>query len=355
MWLDSRRRSLAAASLRRLRDGMLLLTEVPTLAERESALAVVPWHEELRKLTGEVAGVMRNKSIDLIDIALGEDSHGRAALVALQEGVDSLLQATIDLAESAVREQTLARVAPLDPLKLGEALLPPEDPERMRWRVARTAIEDAAVRAVAGVDHLANAHVRIAWEANAASEAEVKTCGFDPSSEEPSRWTSLPGVAAGIHKLDQQPLGILPAFAANAGPNGLSQLADEPEVQWLREFRNAVAHRARPSYQEAPSFGRLSLFAQPTFKITFQAQPEPPDPALPTIADVRTRVAAGIEPAVPYARLLWDLATRWLRTIGVSVTRPHEGEVRVTSEHWGSREPRHPRAQRDPGPFLVPS
>jgi hypothetical protein len=333
---------------------VLLLTETPTPAEREAALAVVPWHDALRKLAGEVAGVMRNRSIDLIDIALGEGSHGREALVALQEGVDSLLQATVDVAESAVREQTLARVAPLDPLKLGEALLPPENPERMRWRVARTGIEDAAVRAVAGVDHLANAHVRIAWEANAASEAEVKTCGFDPSRDEPNRWTSLPGVAEGIQKLKEQPLGVLIGFAANAGPHGLEQLADESEVQWLREFRNAVVHRARPSYQEAPSFGRLSLLAQPDFKITIQAQPEPPDPALPTIADVRTRVAAGIEPAVPYAHLLWDLAVRWLRAIGVSVTRPREGEVRVTTEHWGSREPRYPRAQRDPGPFLVP-
>ena len=333
---------------------MLLLTEMPTPAEREAALALVPWHDELRRLAGVVAGVMRNRSIDLIDIALGEGSHGRAALVALQEGVDSLLQATIDVAESAVCEQTLARVAPLDPLSLGKALLPPESPERMRWRVARTGIEDAAVRAVAGVDHLANAHVRIAWEANAASEAEVKMCGFDPRPDEPSRWTSLPGVAKGIQKLRDEPLGVLTGFAANVGPHGLSHLADEPDVQWLREFRNAVVHRARPSYQEAPSFGRLSLLAQPAFKLTIQPQPEPPDPALPTIADVRTRVAAGIEPVVPYAGLLWDLALRWLRSIGVFVTQPRKGEVRVTTEHWGSREPRYPRAQRDHGPFIVP-
>ena len=125
---------------------MLLLTDVPTVAERGAALATVPWHGDARQLAGEVAGVMRNKSIDLVDIALGEGSHGRAALVALQEGVDYLLQSTIELAESAIREQTLARVASLDPLKLGDPMLPPEDPARMRWRVVRTAIEDAAMR-----------------------------------------------------------------------------------------------------------------------------------------------------------------------------------------------------------------
>ena len=74
---------------------MLLLTDIPTVAEREAAVEDVPWHHELRRDAGLLAGLMRYQSIDLIDTSLGP-GHARAALVALQEGADALFQATVD-------------------------------------------------------------------------------------------------------------------------------------------------------------------------------------------------------------------------------------------------------------------
>jgi hypothetical protein len=51
--------------------------------------------------------------------------------------------------------------------------------------------------------------------------------------------------------------------------------------------------------------------------------------------------------------LLWDLTKRWLRAVGVSVTRSPDGGIKVAMEQWGTREPHYPRTQRDPGPFLA--
>jgi hypothetical protein len=118
---------------------MLLLTDAPTRQERELALREVPWHADLRRLAGFSAAVLRNQSVDLIDAAVGP-GHARAALVALQEGTDTLFQATLELAESAAREQVLARVRPADPLGLGERIEPPESEQGMRVRLARTAL-----------------------------------------------------------------------------------------------------------------------------------------------------------------------------------------------------------------------
>jgi hypothetical protein len=302
---------------------------------------------DLRRLAGFSAAVLRNQSVDLIDAAVGP-GHARAALVALQEGTDTLFQATLELAESAAREQVLARVRPADPLGLGERIEPPESEQGMRVRLARTALEQSAVLAISALDHLANAHVRFAWEANAATEEEARLCGFDPAEQEPRNWISLPRLRDGVNKLPTGVTGVFHAFELN---EPLVTLADEPVVRDTRELRNQIVHRARPAYREAPAFGRTSLWAQHRFRITFPRPAEADDHLLP-LAARRVVVAGAVAAGLPYAQALWALATRWLRTVGVTViARP--GEVRVTSEHDPVRPgQRYPRAQRDPAPFL---
>jgi hypothetical protein len=324
---------------------MLLLTEIPTAAEREAALAEVPWHPQVRQHAGRLAGLMRNQSIDLIDASLGP-GHARAALVALQEGADALFQATIDIAESHVREQVLERVVPRDPLGLGEELAAPESPERMRFRMTRIAVEDAAVRAVAGVDHLANAHLRLAWEANAATEADMAACRFNPDSPEPRMWSSVEDLRQGMAKLDSGITGVFSAFVLN---DTFRAFADNAATPRLRTYRNEIVHRARPAYLEAPSFGRSSLWAQQKFTITYPP-PEGASDHLPRLSDARTWVGEGIEAAMDWLDSLHSLAWRWLGTVGTSVSVPPEGGIKITTEQ-GAYQP-YPRAGRDPGPFL---
>ncbi len=76
---------------------MFLATEIPTQEERHRALAVVPFGADVRELASFIRGALENQAIGLIDVAVGP-GHSRAAIVALYEGVDTLLQATLDLA-----------------------------------------------------------------------------------------------------------------------------------------------------------------------------------------------------------------------------------------------------------------
>jgi hypothetical protein len=288
---------------------------------------------------------MRNQSIDLIDASLGP-GHARAALVALQEGADSLFQATVDLAESHVREQVLERVVPNDPLGLGEPLAAPENPERMRFRMTRIAVEDGAVRAVSGTDHLVNAHLRFAWEANAATQAELVACGFDPTEPETRMWANVEDVKHGLSSLDALPSGVFVAFVLN---DPFRAFAADGATDQLRGYRHEIVHRARPAYREAPSFGRSTLWNQQQFKISYP----PPEDAfddLPRLEDARQWVATGIGASMEWLDALHRLAWKWLGTVGVSVSEPPDGGIKVRTEHWGHDH--YPRAARDPGPFL---
>jgi hypothetical protein len=123
---------------------MLLATGLPTEEDRAAALAAVPWQADTRSL----AGTLRNQAVKLIDIAVGT-VHARAAIVALQEGVDAALQAAIELAESVAAERYFMRSDVFDPLGSGDFLEEHEGLARMRTRVVRVRLEDAAIRLAA--------------------------------------------------------------------------------------------------------------------------------------------------------------------------------------------------------------
>jgi hypothetical protein len=107
-------------------------------------MSAVPWASNARYLAGTLRGSFENGAIDLIDAAIGDENHARAALVALYEGTDTLLQASFDLAESVLCESVLNRIHAADPLGRGEPLKAPENPKRLAFRLARASIENAA-------------------------------------------------------------------------------------------------------------------------------------------------------------------------------------------------------------------
>ena len=164
---------------------MLISTHLPNDEERASSLEAIPWRSSLQQLVGEISASFDNNALDLIDASIGP-SHSRAALVALLDGAGALRSATISVAESVLREKVFRRVATIDPLNPAEPLSA-KDSENLTLIYTRLALEDAAVRVASAADHLANAHVRLAWEANAATLREVIGCGFDPAKAEPER------------------------------------------------------------------------------------------------------------------------------------------------------------------------
>jgi hypothetical protein len=192
---------------------VLIASELLTEEERALAVAQVPWRNDVLQLAGLLFGALRNQSIDLIDTAIGP-SHVRAALVALYEAVDLLLEGSIDLAESIACEHYFQRATPVDPLR-GGLLEDADSIARFPWRLARYATEAACTHGITAGDHLANTHVRLAWEINAATEAEVKKCSFDPAEGEPQSWITASNLQSGLRAAAASPLGVFRAFEVN--------------------------------------------------------------------------------------------------------------------------------------------
>ncbi len=316
---------------------MLVATELLKEDERRVALAAVPWHVEVRRLTGEIFGALKNQAVDLIDAALGPN-HARAALVALYEGVDLLLESTIDLADSVARQRFFSRVIPMDPLG-DQRLENPEEVARVPLRFSRYAIEDAATRVVTAGDHMANAHVRLAWEANAATHLELEACGFNPEEPDPRSWIGAMDLRKGIDSASRSPLSVFRGFAAN---DAFREFLGASES--VRAYRHAVIHRARPDYSELPALGRTTHWTKESFSIRL---PLSEKSEAPTLEDYRRLVGGALVETLSYARLLWDLCVRWLRTLDVDIIVSQD-HVTVRTSHGGSFVP---RERRDPGAF----
>lgn len=327
---------------------MLLATALPTEEDRAAALAAVPWQADTRALAGLLAGTLRNQAVELIDIAVGT-VHARAAIVALQEAVDAALQAALEIAESVANERYFARDELLDPLGTGDLLEAHEGLARMRTRVVRVPLEDAAIRLAAAGNHLVNAHLRLAWEANAATEEDVRACGFDPGIQQSMRWAGMEQFRRGLTKREEQPFSVFSSFALNAA---FKTYVTTPPVAAAWDLRDQIVHRDRPSYREAPAFGRSSLWTG-SFKVRFPPPDTDEDPDAPTIEERRQMLSDAGAATLVYASASWALAQRWLRTVDVFVDHaPPEVKVQVNIQP-GMSEPRIRREQRDPGPFLA--
>jgi hypothetical protein len=141
-----------------------------------------------------------------------------ALRVALQEGADALFQVALDIVEASLGELVLARTKPPhDPLGAGEPLHAGEEPDRLRKRALRIGLEAASVWLAAAGNHLVNAHLRLAWEGNAAARDDIVACGFDPDSNRFDNWADVDGMRRGIDKVRQRPLAVLPHFALQPG------------------------------------------------------------------------------------------------------------------------------------------
>jgi hypothetical protein len=319
---------------------VLIASELLTEEERALAIAEVPWRDDVLQLAGLLFGALRNQSIDLIDTAIGP-SHVRAALVALHEAADLLLEGSIDLAESVACEQYFQRVKPVDPLR-GGLLEDADSVARFPWRLARYAVEEACTHVITAGDHLANTHVRLAWEINAATEAEMKKCSFDPAKAEPRSWITASDLQSGLRAADAKPLGVFKAFEMNDGFYSFMDASAK-----AREYRHAIIHRDRPTYRELPAFGRTTLWTQDRVTVNFPPQPNDKAPPLSTY---RAVTAEALASGVTYAFALWDLAVRWLPTVRVQIRTLPKNQIEIKTDQGGFALP---RDQRDPGAFVL--
>lgn len=118
----------------------------------------------------------------------------------------------------------------------------------------------------------------------------------------------------GLAKLETRSFSVLPSFALTSDYR--SYMANEVQQTW--DLRDQIVHRDRPSYRDAPAFGRASLWTA-DFKVTWPPPEIEEDPDAPSIAERRRAASIAGEHTLRYAQAIWDLMQRWLRTVGVFV------------------------------------
>lgn len=284
-------------------------------------------------------------AVETIDFISMGPNQVRAALVAIYEGVDVLYEATINIVDSALREAVFQRLQGRR-LITGDPLQ--ELPGTVQKLTAKFAIEDAAVRVVSALDHLANAHVRLAWEANAATPANLRASGFNPADvNQRTMWISAAQLRQGLERVENDDTSRF--WLAIPSPAFLDCVRSD-EHRRLREFRDEVVHRERPSYAELPGRGRASAWEGDTFHLEPEYYPQPP-----TLAERRQVVAAAAEQVLRYADTLWGSARNWLPTIGLSLM-DRNGGLRLRGSTKDNCDPNTGeiilRENRDPARFL---
>jgi hypothetical protein len=153
----------------------------------------------------------------------------------------------------------------MDPLRPG-SLVDPTSVARLPWRLARYAVENACTHSLTAGDRLANAHVRLAWEINAATEMEMRCCSFDPTEAEPRLCINVRNHEAGLRKTRAGTPGVFSAFQVDGGVRRLRYGQHEgPRVP--------PRHPSpRPTdYRELPAFGWVTRWSQE--RITVHSPP----------------------------------------------------------------------------------
>ncbi len=330
---------------------VLLVADLLTPEERDKALAVVPWHPRARRLSGRAFGSLRDGTADAIDAVSGT-KHVRPALVALQEGADCILQGALDLAESVACEIYFGRTDLYDPLGHGSLLSKPEDDARVRKRLVRVRLEDAATRIATAGNHLVNAHLRLAWECNAAGKQELASCGFDVDREQEKYWSDVAQMRRGLHRLSQQEFSVLPSFVLAEPFASYSADTAVDDTTWLR---HQILHRDRPNYRDAQALGRTSVWAgKERFRVTVPRLQEEPGSA-PSLKETRETASRAGDVTLAYAEEIWCVVAKLLSTLGIRIS-DSPGQVHVQMDiDETARIPRFPREKRDPGPFLLPA
>jgi hypothetical protein len=212
------------------------------------------------------------------------------------------------------------------------------------------------VRTASAGDHLVNAYLRLAYEANAALAHEVRRCGFQPEElRDPRWWADVDGVSRGLDQIDASTGVIAPALPSFELTHHFRAYAATAAVVQARAFRDVIIHRERPSYREAPGLGRVTAWREG--EISFQHPPSEEElTALPTLDERRALVSEAIAETHEFAERIWDLALRFLRSVHVSIVRAGD-QVSITTTHRiGPQDPMRqlpiPRENRDPSAFL---
>jgi hypothetical protein len=232
-------------------------------------------------------------------------------------------------------------------------------------------LEAAALYLDAAMHHLANAVVRMAWEAGF-PVAEFKRLNFDATARftDDRKWTQWSLITKELHALENDGK-ILGSFSA---AKALVGCARDPDFRAAIEYRHRLVHRGVPVDLWTVAIERVTGYAKGPISITLPITGAADEPQ---IAASRDTIARALGPARRIQDAVQEFLPKWAAHVGFLLEfeetgvhlkadptpsrlhlpahhlfLPSRGAVRIVAQRAGHVEFLS-REQRDPTLFLV--
>lgn len=222
---------------------MFLSAGVLSDVEREAALDSVPEMRALQLNWSIARNLARDGLLETLDaVAAG---YTREAIAAHLDGAFLLLRVAGQLAESKAAELFAGRQQPTPWLTVPEGLSDESaQGTGLRLSLLQMPLEAAAMFLDAALHHLANAVVRMAWEAGFPAP-DFKRLRFDAAARvtAETKWTQWRLITNELAKLETEANPLARFTPAQA----LLACARDPDVEATIEYRHRLVHRGVPT------------------------------------------------------------------------------------------------------------
>ena len=222
---------------------MFLSTKLLTDAERVEAFSTVPARDRLRQAGTTVGSILKNGGAELIGLGAGP-GYVRYGLVAMLDGLRLANRACAQTMESKAAELFIARNEPRTYLDEPE---PTDDEAKalLKRALIEMPLQEAATYVDAAMGHLGNAAVRLAVEANCASQAEMTSLGLSGDPAKDKDWLPSPtDIADKLQRAEGMGMAAqLPHFRL---VRRWQACFADPDVMWVMKYRQGITHREIP-------------------------------------------------------------------------------------------------------------
>jgi hypothetical protein len=292
---------------------MFLSAGVLTEEERQAAFAAVPEMEPLRFNRNISLNLIDGEALKTIDGIAGP--YAREACAAYADGAFLLLRVAGLVAESKAAVLFCKRLDPAGWIRFpGDVTLTGDQPARLRLSLEQLPLEAAAMYLEAGLNHIANAVLRFAFEAGFDS-AELKKLGLDvkkPATPEGS-WTSWEPMARQLEKLEIGGAAVARFVLAQA----LMGCHRDPDVQAVSAYRDLLVHRGVPGELSKPVIDRTSEWASGSLALHFPPKLAPAE--LPDLEDTRGAISRALTKCRELEDRTNDFLPRWSEHVGFEI------------------------------------
>ena len=251
----------------------------------------------------------RNGLLDHLDALVA--GFVREAIAAYIDGSFLLLRVAGELAESRAAELFCQRADPTPWLMVPEDLADEaSQAAKLRQSLAQLPLEAAALYLDAALHHLANAVVRMAWEAGFPA-ADFKRLKFDASHRvtDETKWTQWSLIANELQVLTDANNPLARFSPARA----LLECARNTDLRETIQYRHRLVHRGVPVdlWTVAVDRGTGHAKGSITIKLPIAGTPDAPQ-----IAETRDAIARALVPVRQIQDAVQEFLPKWAAHVG---------------------------------------